>query len=120
MRGFLEREETDFYAWLKKLTIARIEKMTVDDLRVSATWGAIEAARAEVLADVELWRSGGRVPEGKVPLDAGFIDLPERLLAEYDRDRAGSQVGSTSAAARASRTTSPTMSACGPETPLAT
>jgi 5-methylthioadenosine/S-adenosylhomocysteine deaminase len=48
MRGFLEREEIDFFAWLKKLTIARLERMNVDDLNVSASWGACEAARAGV------------------------------------------------------------------------
>ena len=35
MRGFLEREEHDFFAWLKKLTVARL-RMTDDDLFVSA------------------------------------------------------------------------------------
>ncbi len=48
MRGFLENEETDFFAWLKKLTIARLERMTPDDLYVSAAWGACEAVRAGV------------------------------------------------------------------------
>jgi 5-methylthioadenosine/S-adenosylhomocysteine deaminase len=48
MRGFLENEEFDFFAWLKKLTLARLESMTADDLRVSAAWGACEAARAGV------------------------------------------------------------------------
>ncbi len=48
MRGFLENEEADFFAWLRKLTIARIERMTADDLRVSAAFGACEAARAGV------------------------------------------------------------------------
>ncbi len=48
MRGFLENEEQDFFAWLKKLTIARLERMTADDLNVSAAWGACEAARAGV------------------------------------------------------------------------
>lgn len=47
MRGFLEREEADFFAWLRKLTLARLA-MTPDDLRVSAISGAIEAARAGV------------------------------------------------------------------------
>jgi 5-methylthioadenosine/S-adenosylhomocysteine deaminase len=47
MRGFLEREETDFFAWLRKLTLARLA-MTEEDLLVSATCGAIEAARAGV------------------------------------------------------------------------
>lgn len=47
MRGFLEREENDFFAWLRKLTIARLA-MTTEDLLVSAICGAIEAARAGV------------------------------------------------------------------------
>jgi cytosine/adenosine deaminase-related metal-dependent hydrolase len=48
MRGFLEGQEADFFAWLKKLTVARIERMTPDDLQVSAMWGACEAARSGV------------------------------------------------------------------------
>jgi 5-methylthioadenosine/S-adenosylhomocysteine deaminase len=53
MRGFLETEEGDFFAWLRKLTTARLERMTADDLYVSAAWGACEAVRAGVtcLAD---------------------------------------------------------------------
>ncbi len=47
MRGFLEAEEADFFAWLRKLTIARMA-LTFDDLLVSATGGAIEAARAGI------------------------------------------------------------------------
>lgn len=47
-RGYLENEENDFFAWLRKLTLARLEKMTLDDIRVSATWGACEAVRAGV------------------------------------------------------------------------
>jgi 5-methylthioadenosine/S-adenosylhomocysteine deaminase len=48
MRGYLEDVEDDFFAWLRKLTVARMTRMTPDDLRVSATWGAVEAARAGV------------------------------------------------------------------------
>ena len=47
MRSFLEREESDFFAWLRKLTAARMV-MTTEDLLVSAACGAIEAARAGV------------------------------------------------------------------------
>ncbi|MEN3326698.1 MAG: 5-methylthioadenosine/S-adenosylhomocysteine deaminase [Acidobacteriota bacterium] len=47
-RGYLENEERDFFAWLRKLTLARLERMTADDIRVSATWGACEAVRAGV------------------------------------------------------------------------
>lgn len=48
LRGYLENEETDFFAWLRKLTFARFERMTPDDIRVSATWGACEAVRAGI------------------------------------------------------------------------
>jgi 5-methylthioadenosine/S-adenosylhomocysteine deaminase len=47
MRGFLEGEETDFFAWLRKLTVARMA-MSAEDLFVSAACGAIEAARAGI------------------------------------------------------------------------
>ncbi|MGI8654173.1 MAG: amidohydrolase family protein [Pyrinomonadaceae bacterium] len=47
-RGFLEQEENDFSAWLRRLTATRAEHLTPDDIRVSATCGAIEAARAGV------------------------------------------------------------------------
>src|ERR1700738_689883 len=42
MRGFLDAEESDFFAWLRKLTFARLERMTLDDLYVSAAWGVCE------------------------------------------------------------------------------
>jgi cytosine/adenosine deaminase-related metal-dependent hydrolase len=48
MRGFLEREESAFTAWLAKLTFARLNYMTAEDLYISAAWGAAEAARAGV------------------------------------------------------------------------
>ena len=48
MRGYLEQEESDFFSWLKKLTLARLFRLTPDDLEVSATWGACEALRAGI------------------------------------------------------------------------
>jgi 5-methylthioadenosine/S-adenosylhomocysteine deaminase len=48
MRGFLEPEEGDFFAWLRKVTVSRNERMSAEDLYVSAAWGAAEAARAGV------------------------------------------------------------------------
>lgn len=47
MRGFLENEESDFFAWLRKLTLARMS-MTNEDLFMSSMCGAIEAARAGI------------------------------------------------------------------------
>jgi 5-methylthioadenosine/S-adenosylhomocysteine deaminase len=48
MRGFLEPEEGDFFAWLKKVTVSRNERMSAEDIYASAAWGAVEAARAGV------------------------------------------------------------------------
>ncbi|NUQ64152.1 MAG: glucose-6-phosphate isomerase, partial [Pirellulales bacterium] len=60
----------------------------------------LEAARTEVLEDLELWRQGGPVPEEKQPLDAGFTDLPERLLAEHRQRGAESELGRILAVAK--------------------
>nr|MDQ3333416.1 glucose-6-phosphate isomerase [Planctomycetota bacterium] len=53
----------------------------------------LNAARDEVVADVELWQKGGKVPVEKEPLDAGFIPLPEELLKAHDADPRGSLLG---------------------------
>lgn len=42
----------------------------------------LESARNDVLADAQLWSSGGAAPEDRQPLDAGFHYLPNRLLDE--------------------------------------
>jgi glucose-6-phosphate isomerase len=64
----------------------------------------LDAARAEVLADLDLWNRSQAgavaIPHPKQPLDAAFIDLPERLLAEYRSQRQRSEVGRIVAAAR--------------------
>jgi glucose-6-phosphate isomerase len=52
----------------------------------------LEAARDEVLDDAGQWAAGAKVPESKKPLDAGFIELPERLLAELADEGAKSEV----------------------------
>jgi len=43
----------------------------------------LEKARAEVLVDARDWALGKKPSKEKEPLDAGFHELPERLLAEY-------------------------------------
>lgn len=53
----------------------------------------LEAARKEVLeVDVQQYRSGD-IPTEKQPLDAAFLDMPERLLAEYETKREQSELG---------------------------
>ncbi|MCG8585647.1 MAG: hypothetical protein MI757_13130, partial [Pirellulales bacterium] len=54
---------------------------------------ALDAVRSETLADVELWNSGGEVPAEKQPLDAAFIELPDKLLADYAEHRDDSELG---------------------------
>jgi len=56
--------------------------------------GKLLAARKEVFADVELFNSGAEVPGDKQPLDAGFIEWPQRLLDDYREDAENSLVGS--------------------------
>ena len=54
----------------------------------------LEAAREEILKqDLPLFDSGGDVPADKSPLDAGFIEMPERLLDAYTKDGAASELG---------------------------
>ncbi|MCH8921943.1 MAG: glucose-6-phosphate isomerase [Planctomycetes bacterium] len=65
--------------------------LAADDLAKLAP--RLEIARAEVLADAELWSTGGEVPSEKQPLDAGFMELPQRLLAEYRERREASELG---------------------------
>ncbi len=72
--------------------------MSPDDLKRLAP--RLEQARAEVLDDAEAWKSGRAVPPEKEPLDAGFIELPERLLAEYRAARDASQLQRILTAAR--------------------
>lgn len=67
----------------KLLDRAQIEKLEPDLL----------AARDETLADVEALRSGAAIDAEKQPLDAGFIDLPKRLLDEYAEQKSESLVG---------------------------
>ena len=59
----------------------------------------LESARAEVMADEELWDQGADVPEKKQPLDAGFHLLPNRLLDELAAKGADSEIGQINATA---------------------
>jgi glucose-6-phosphate isomerase len=54
--------------------------------------GALDRCRSEALADVEIQRINAHSPPTRLPLDAAFIDLPERLLSEYRKQRAKSEI----------------------------
>ena len=50
-------------------------------------------AREDILTtDLELYASGGDIPPEKQPLDAGFLEMPERILDAYQSDRADSEL----------------------------
>lgn len=92
MRGFLEDVEHDFFAWLKKLTLARLQRMTVDDLYVSAAWGACEAARAGVTSFADA--SDAASESMKALRDVGLRGIvykesfgPDRRLAQENLDK---------------------------------
>ncbi|MET0623518.1 MAG: amidohydrolase family protein [Pyrinomonadaceae bacterium] len=61
MRGFLEPEEGDFFAWLRRVTVSRGEHMSAEDLYTSAAWGAVEAARAGITCVGDASDSGAPV-----------------------------------------------------------
>jgi len=61
--------------------------------------GALLAARDEMFGDVELLQPGSTIPDEKVPLDAGFINLPSELLAAHGSDFENSQLGRIEATA---------------------
>ena len=46
----------------------------------SALNSRLENARSEMRRDVELFNAGSGIPVHKLPLDAGFIEYPQRLL----------------------------------------
>jgi glucose-6-phosphate isomerase len=69
-----------------------------EDVEQLGPW--LEAARREVLEDEKLWASGKKPPVHKLPLDAGFMRLPERLLEAYGKDRDGSELGQILATAQ--------------------
>lgn len=61
------------------------------DLRVLAP--RLQAAREEVLEEDLRLLAEGIVPPEKVPLDAAFLELPEKILAEYQADQRNSELG---------------------------
>lgn len=58
MRGFLDEIDDDFYSWLIKLTKTRAEKLSDDDIKTSALFGALEGVRAGVTCFGDIGRTG--------------------------------------------------------------
>lgn len=61
MRGFLDAFDDDFLSWLITLTKTRAEKLSDEDINISATLGALEGARAGVtcFGDIGRWGNAG-------------------------------------------------------------
>ncbi|MFL6283977.1 MAG: amidohydrolase family protein [Pyrinomonadaceae bacterium] len=99
MRGLLEPEEGDFFAWLRKVTISRGERMSGEDIYASAAWGAIEAARAGVTSLGDASDAGTHVM--RALRDAGlrgtvFAEAfgPDERLAREQFDKARAKIES--------------------------
>ncbi len=67
--------------------------------RIALLKDAMLAARDETLNDVDLWQSHRAIPTEKQPLDAGFIQWPEELLADLKDNRLNSLVARLEACA---------------------
>jgi glucose-6-phosphate isomerase len=66
----------------------------------------LEQARREVLeVDSAMYQGQQPIPAEKQPLDAGFLELPERLLNEYTKHRERSELGQILQTARRLRET---------------
>lgn len=76
---------------------AALQYLSPDESRTPVAWPAIaanlEAARAAVRAEVELYNSAGPIPAHMQPLDSGFIQWPQRLLDEQKAQGDQSLVG---------------------------
>ncbi len=99
MRGFLEPEEGDFFAWLRKVTVSRGERMSAEDIYASAAWGAIEAARAGVTTLGDASDAGAQVM--RALRDVGLRGTvfseafgPEERLAREQFDKARAKIDS--------------------------
>ncbi len=73
----------------------------LSESQIEAALSELDAYRREMLTtDLELFGRGTDIPAEKVPLDAGFIDLPDRLLDEYRTVRSTSELRSILVAAK--------------------
>ena len=73
--------------------------LNVADL--GAIYPPLDACRQEMLiTDMQLYEGdAGEIPPEKIPLDAGFLELPEKILDEYETARDGSELDRILAAA---------------------
>lgn len=82
-----------------------IEKTGISAKAVESLAPKMIQLRDEILKDDLALLESGNVPEEKQPLDAAFLEMPERLLADYQADREASELGQILAAAKRMRET---------------
>lgn len=58
MRGFLDNVEDNFFKWLIKIAVTRDEKLTTEDIEISAILGALEGGQAGVTCFGDIGRYG--------------------------------------------------------------
>ena len=97
MRGLLDAEEGDFFAWLRKVTVSRGEHMSAEDIYASAAWGAVEAARAGVTSLGDASDAGAQVMRAlrEVGLRATVFSEafgPDESLAREQFDKARAKI----------------------------
>lgn len=66
----------------------------ITQAQFDGTKDQLDACRQEMLGeDLTLWADGNTIPPEKQPLDAGFHEMPERILDHYQSDRDNSELG---------------------------
>ena len=79
-------------------THALVSPHGITQAQLDALKDKLNACRTEVLGDVlgedaKLYADGTNVPPENQPLDAGFVEMPERILDAYQTDRENSELG---------------------------
>lgn len=73
---------------------ALLPKNGITQEQIDTLKPSLISARDEMLkTDLEMFDSGASVPDEKEPLDAGFHEMPERILDAYQSDRENSELG---------------------------
>ncbi len=71
-----------------------LDETGISELDLTSLSSRLAEAQNEVaVVDVELFANPDQIPPDKTPLDAGFFELPERLLAGYRGQRDASELG---------------------------
>lgn len=80
---------------------SQLEKYGIRKSDVAELGTQLEAIRDQIVgSELELFHSGTDVPADRRPLDAGFVDMPERILAAYEQAHEASEFGRILATAK--------------------